>query len=158
MVAVALLSAPGEVAAHEGDPRLLIEPPTVAPGGAVRVIGEDLEPGLQVQLTVEGIEQGFAATTLVVDPAGHFTYDVALPPGLGAGVYGVKAETGGELVASDVLVVDEAAGPGIPVDRSPPWAVLVAVLLGVVGLLVVLRLRTRRGAAAPDDAGRRPGD
>ena len=142
------MAVPPAVAAHEGDPRLILEPPTVAPGGGVRVIGEDLEPGLQVRVTIESLDAGFAAADLVVDPAGHFTHEVALPPGVTSGVYGVKAEAAGDLVASDVLVVDDRAGPGIPIERPSPWLPIGALAVGVLVLLGALRLRGRRGFGA----------
>lgn len=139
---------------HESDALLELDPATVAPAGGVLITGHGLERSVSMRLTLEGTDSRVALGDLEIDAAGHFERLVALPADLGPGVYGVKVSYNGELVVSNVLVIDPAAGAGRPVDRGPPsgavLAVLATAITGLLGLRIVSARRGRRhdGSAA----------
>lgn len=90
-----------------------------------------------------------------VDLAGHIERTIRLPSDLGPGIYDVRV-VGDDLEVLGILVIDPAAGAGVPVDDGiPPLAILGFAVLAVAGLLLVLR---RTGSVPKSGAGaHRPG-
>ncbi len=142
---------------HESDPLLELDPPTVAPAGGVLVTGHGLDRSVTMRLTLEGTDRRVALADVVIDAAGHFERLVALPPDLAPGVYGVKVSAAGELVVSNVLVIDAAAGPGRPIDRGPPVVVVLGLaILGAAGVLGGWRILVARRRGSHQHPGASP--
>jgi hypothetical protein len=146
-VVVATLLMPLAASGHESDPALELDPATVAPAGGVLITGHGLDRSVTMRLTLEGTSKQVALGDVTIDAAGHFERLVSLPADLGPGVYGVKVSEAGELLVSNVLVIDAAAGPGRPVDRGPPVGLVVGLAVaGALLLLAGLRFRAARRA------------
>ena len=142
VLGVAVLAWPAAATTgHDSDPLLELDPATVAPAGGVLVTGHGLDRSVRMRLTLEGTDTRLALGDVEVDAAGHFERLVALPADVGPGVYGVKVSRGGELVVSNVLVIDLAASPGRVIDRGPPGIVVLLVLVAAaLGLLAGMRI------------------
>ena len=135
---------------HDSDPLLELDPATVAPAGGVLVTGHGLDRSVTMRLTLEGTDARVALGDVAVDAAGHFERLVALPADLGPGVYGVKVSYAGELVVSNVLVIDPVAGPGQVIDRGPPGVVaLVVVAVAALALMAGVRTFSSRRSGDP---------
>lgn len=131
--------------AHSEDALLRLDPASVAPDGGVAVTGHGLDPFTSLRLTLEGGDARVALRDVTVDLAGAFETTVLIPADVPTGVYSIRLSEDGELVLSEVLVVDVAAGRGVTVDRGfPPGVVLLGAVIAGLGLAGGLRLADRR--------------
>lgn len=142
--------------AHSEDAALRVDPPVVTPDGGVVVSGHGLDPSSSLRLTLEGGDARVALGDVRVDLAGAFEVTVLVPVDVPPGAYSIRLSEDGALVLSEVLVVDPAAGRGVPVDRGfPPGVVLFGALSVGLGLVGGLRLvgRRRRPEGEPHRSG-----
>lgn len=148
-------SAPALLAHETDDATVELQPSAVAPGGGVEVIAHGLPVGERLRLLIASTSARAALGEHEVDPAGHIERTIRLPSDLGPGIYDVRV-VGDDIEVLGILVIDPAAGPGVPVDDGLP-APIVALLtvMVAVGLLAVLR---RTGSVPKSGAGaHRPG-
>ena len=85
--AALFLFAVSTTAAHEGGPRLLLEPNRINPGGVVLVRGEDLGLDEPLQLSLVGEVGRVELAAVTTDGEGHFTVAVEVPADVSAGTY-----------------------------------------------------------------------
>lgn len=131
--------------AHSEDAVLRVDPPAVTPDGGVVVSAHGLDPSSTLRLTLEGGDARVALGDVRVDLAGAFESTVLVPADVPPGIYSLRLSEDGALVLSEVLVVDPAAGRGVPVDRGlPPGVVLVGAAVTGFGVAGALRLAGRR--------------
>ena len=143
--------------------RLVVEPTTVAPGGAVQVAGCGFKPGSRVNVALDPADTGRAVSLgrLTADGGGCINGSLTLRGNTKAGSYIVRA-TGKnpdgaayELVSDTITVTAAAtARPVVAIDadraastgpaRGAPARLVVAFGLLVLGSLVVSGLRRRR--------------
>ncbi len=109
-IPVLLFTVGGSIAfAHEGGPRLILEPDRVRPGGVLTIRVEDLPPERPVELSIAGSSGSVALASVVVNPEGHATVFVEVPADLPVGGYTVNAK------AEDV----DVAGASVTVEGAP---------------------------------------
>jgi len=107
------------VSAHEGGPRLILDPSQVNPGGVVLVRGEDLGLDEPMQLSLVGEAGHVDLVAVATDGEGHFTIAVEIPRDVATGTYAIEATlaSGGQI--RSLVRVD-----GVPVqpeqNGAPP--------------------------------------
>jgi hypothetical protein len=117
--AVVLLLGAASASAHEGGPRLILEPNPVHPGGVVLIRGEDLalDEAFKVSLVGEGGQADLAP--VMTDGEGHFTLAAEMPVETPAGTYGIQAATESGFIVTSLVRID-----GVPVqpeqEGAPP--------------------------------------
>lgn len=84
--------------AHEGAPRLAVEPDRVNPGGVLTIRLEDLPPERTVDVSIAGDSSSIPLACVETDPEGHGTFFVELPADLAAGTYTIRAHADGVTV------------------------------------------------------------
>lgn len=115
-VFVLLLTSP--VAAHEGGPRLILDPATVNPGGVVLVRGEDLALDEAMRLNLVGDVGAAELGSVTTDGEGHFTLAVDIPADTPVGTYAIQATTpSGAVIKS---LVQLAGSPVLEQGGAPP--------------------------------------
>jgi hypothetical protein len=90
-IAVLLVGGAQATRAHDGGPRLILEPQRVSPGGVVVIRGEDLgsDHELRIALIGGGTEADLA--TVTSDGQGHFTIAVQISNDAPTGGYAITA-------------------------------------------------------------------
>jgi hypothetical protein len=116
--AVTLLLAVAPTAAHEGGPRLILDPAEVNPGGVVLIRGEDLalDEAMQVSLVGDTGQADLGAVT--TDGEGHFTIAVELPADAPVGTYAIQAVSASGLTVKGLVRLQ--GSPIIDQDGAPP--------------------------------------
>jgi hypothetical protein len=114
-VFVMLIAAPAS--AHEGGPRLILDPATVNPGGVVLVRGEDLPLDELMRLTLVGDVGAAELGSATTDGEGHFTLAVDLPADAPVGTYAIQATTPSGAVIKSLV---ELAGPPVLEQGGAP--------------------------------------
>jgi hypothetical protein len=118
LAVAALFVLVASAAAHEGGPRLILEPSEVSPGGVVLVRGEDLslDEAMLVSLVGDTGRADLAAVT--TDGVGHFTVAVEIPADAPVGAYAIEAvPASGATIRSLIRL---AGSPILPDDGAPP--------------------------------------
>ena len=113
-----LLVASGATLAHDGGPRLILEPAKVNPGGVVVIRGEDLGADHELRLALIGAGTETDLATVTSDGEGHFTVAVQISTDAPRGGYAVSATTsdGGNIRAA-MVVEGSPLGGG---EGAPP--------------------------------------
>jgi hypothetical protein len=115
-VFVLLVVAP--VSAHEGGPRLILDPAKVNPGGVVLIRGEDLALDELMRLSLVGDVGAAELGTVTTDGEGHFTIAVDLPADAPVGTYAIQATTPSGAVIKSLLEL--AGSPILEQGGAPP--------------------------------------
>jgi hypothetical protein len=106
------------VLGHGGEPEVEIDPESVVAGGRVEVAGENLADVKSVELVLVGAGSRTTLGTPEVDPEGHFTTNVTIPPETAAGPYVIEADGQDGPLASAALVVEAAEGASAAATAS----------------------------------------
>ena len=116
--AVSFVLPTSPVGAHDGGPRLILEPNEVNPGGVVLIRGEDLglDEAMQVSLVGDAGRADLAAVT--TDGQGHFTVAVEIPPDVPVGTYAIQSATSTGAIIRSLVRVDGA--PIVEQGGAPP--------------------------------------
>ncbi len=103
--------------AHEGGPRLILEPNPVNPGGVVLIRGEDLalDEALRVSLVGDVGQADLGPVT--TDGQGHFTLAAAMPVDTPVGTYAIQALTESGFKVTSLVRID-----GVPVQPEQQGA------------------------------------
>jgi hypothetical protein len=146
-LAVAVLVAAGVLvtpaaSAHPGETAIDITPAEATAGDTVQVSGEGFTTGAQVDVVLLSAAGDQVLATPTVDDEGHFRVDVALPDDLTTRYYEVQA-VGADATVSELVQVAEAGGSGLAQGELVLLLASGGVLLGVAGIAVLLRRRTR---------------
>jgi hypothetical protein len=107
--------------AHEGSPRLVVEPDRVNPGGVLTIRLEDLPPERTVDVMIAAGSSSTPLASVETDPEGHGTFFVELPADLAAGGYLIRAHADGVAVQDVAVTVEGApivAGGGVGHDEG----------------------------------------
>jgi len=116
--AVFVLLTVSPATAHEGGPRLLLDPATVNPGGVVLVRGEDLPLDEELRISLVGDVGSADLGSVATDGEGHFTVAVDLPVDVPLGTYAIQATTpSGSIIKS---LVQLAGSPILEQGGAPP--------------------------------------
>jgi len=91
--AVLLLFAASSAAAHDGGPRLALEPSQVNPGGVVVVRGEDLGRDEEMEVTLVGDAGRAGLVSVTTDGQGHFSAAAQIPADVPVGTYALQVVT-----------------------------------------------------------------
>ena len=116
--AVTLLLAVSSTVAHEGGPRLILEPSQVNPGGVVLIRGDDLalDEAMQVSLVGDAGEADLGAVT--TDGEGHFTLAVEVPADAPVGTYAIQAVSASGSTVRSLVTLE--GSPIIEQEGAPP--------------------------------------
>ena len=116
--AIGFLLAVSATGAHEGGPRLILEPNRVNPGGVVLIRGEDLglDEAMQVSLVGDAGRADLVAVT--TDGQGHFTVAVTMPIEVPVGTYAIQAATASGMTIQNLVHLEGA--PIIDPGGAPP--------------------------------------
>ena len=95
----------------------ILDPPAIAVGGTVNIIGSLFGPGTTVTFFIEnpqtGARQVLGTVTADTDPDGNVEASFPLPPGFDAdGTYTISAQCPDGQIASNVLIVGQGGQPG----------------------------------------------
>lgn len=139
-----LFTSPSLALAH-GEPVISVQPPTVAAGSQITIVGTEMEPGEIFAISLEStsgvIPLGEATATGEGEEAG-FEATFTIPDGVAPGSYTIRATTEeGEEAVADLMITlpsDQAdAGPATilepsgephPLDRTKPTRQIVGAL------------------------------
>ena len=88
-----MLLAVISAAAHEGGPRLILEPNPVHPGGVVLIRGEDLGLDEAFQVSLVGDVGQADLGPVTTDGEGHFTFAAEMPVDTPVGTYAIQVVT-----------------------------------------------------------------
>src|SRR6186997_1595575 len=86
-----VLASVAPVAAHEGGPRLILEPAHVNPGGVVLIRGEDLALDEPMQVSLAGDASRVDLGQVTTDGEGHFYLSATMPADVPVGTYAIEA-------------------------------------------------------------------
>jgi hypothetical protein len=156
-----VLAVVAPVLAHSGDQsaNLQIDPNPITAGGTVTLVGSNLEPNGERQVSLAGQNLVVDFGTFKTDADGMLRADLKIPAYLPAGTYEIRA------AADEVLTVEcdvqAAAGapaaadvPEMQVEPPPRGAVEVALIASLVALSLALGMflvwRTRRPHSESD--------
>ena len=115
-VLVMLVDSPAS--AHEGGPRLILEPNEVSPGGVILIRGEDLPLDEAMQISLVGDVGAAELAAVTTDGEGHFTVAVDIPADAPVGTYAIQATTpSGSAIRS---LVQLAGSPILEQGGAPP--------------------------------------
>jgi len=109
--------------AHDGSPRVVLEPPQVSPGQVVVVRGEDLGADDELRLALIGAAERTELATVTSDGQGHFTVAVQISPDAPAGNYAIEAADSAGLSLSTPMSISGtpivvSGGDGAPVGQD----------------------------------------
>jgi hypothetical protein len=116
LMLLALALAPA-TAAHDGSPRLVLEPDRIHPGGVVVVRGEDVGADEPLRLALVGAAGRTEVATVTSDGQGHFSVAIEVTGGAPTGAYAIEATSESGSVLSSALTVEGpplVAGGGAP--------------------------------------------
>jgi hypothetical protein len=116
--AVLLLLAISSTAAHEGGPRLILDPNQVSPGGVVLIRGDDLALDEAMNLSLVGDTGQADLATVTTDGEGHFTIAVDIPADAPVGTYAIQAVSASGLTVKSLVRLE--GSPIIDQDGAPP--------------------------------------
>jgi len=116
--AICLVVVVSASAAHEGGPRLILEPNRVNPGGVVLVRGEDLGLDEAMQVSLVGDAGKADLTAVTTDGQGHFTVAVTMPTDVPVGTYAIQAVTASGMTIQNLVHLEGA--PIIDQGGAPP--------------------------------------
>jgi hypothetical protein len=135
-VAILVLWA-GVASAHDEDARVFVEPSVVAPGGGIRIDGVDFARGLELELLLDGTDADASLTAVRTDAAGGFHATIRVPTNLPPAVYAVVARSrDGDEINTNV-VLDGAAGAGVPVSVEGDVPLVIGIAFGVAILAAI---------------------
>jgi hypothetical protein len=136
----------------------ILDPPAIAIGGTVNIIGSLFGPGTTVTFFIENPETGarqvLGTVTADNDPDGNVEASFPLPPGFDVdGTYTISAQCPDGQIASNVLIVGSGGQPGttatgrqLPATGSDTPLTLARIALMLVAVGGILLLVTRRRA------------
>jgi hypothetical protein len=136
----------------------ILDPPVIAVGGTVNIIGSLFGPGTTVTFFIENPETGarqvLGTVTADDDADGNVEASFPLPPGFNQdGTYTISAQCPDGQIASNVLIVGAGGQPGttatgqqLPVTGSDTPLTLARIALMLVAVGGILLLVTRRRA------------
>jgi hypothetical protein len=109
--------------AHDGSPRLVLEPPQVSPGQVVVVRGEDLGADDEMRLALVGGAGRTELATVTSDGQGHFTVAVQISADAPAGTYSIEAANAAGLSLATPMSISgtpivAGGGDGAPVGQD----------------------------------------
>jgi uncharacterized protein YdbL (DUF1318 family) len=116
--AVTLLLAVAPVLAHEGGPRLILEPTKVNAGGVVVIRGEDLALDEAMQLGLVGDTGQADLGAVSTDGEGHFTIAVDIPADTPVGTYAIQAVSASGLTVRSLVRLE--GSPILGQEGAPP--------------------------------------
>jgi hypothetical protein len=107
--AVVVLLAVSSAVAHEGGPRLILEPNPVNPGGVVLIRGEDLALDEAFRVSLVGDVGHAELGPVTTDGEGHFTLAAEMPVDTPAGTYAIQAMTESGFTVTSLVRIDGVA-------------------------------------------------
>ena len=118
-----ILAAAPAALAHDGSPRLVLEPAQVSPGQVLVVRGDDLGADDELRLALVGGAARTELATVTSDGEGHFTVAVQISADAPAGIYTVEAANASGLSVVTPMSISGApviagAGDGAPVGQD----------------------------------------
>jgi len=138
------LAVPLAALAHGGgtEPTVVLEPTQVTAGGAVTIVGENMEPTSDREILLVGQKLIVQFGTVKTDADGMFTLQVTVPSHLPGGIYQVQA-IGDETISTNLEVIGAAGMPSVAPaaqEVAKPRkleGIGMILLIGVIGLLVL---------------------
>jgi hypothetical protein len=125
---------PGSAAAHDGEPAVDVLPNRAQPGDAVRLVGDDLQPGEILELRLLTADGELELGTSEVTAEGHVDTTFTVPS-LGPRIYELRVTSGAGLAISTYLTIP---GSDDLAPDPPVGGLLSAIVLGIAGLAVLI--------------------
>lgn len=150
-VGVAVLAIT-DVAAHGGEPSIVIVPGRVTVGGTAMLFADELDATAEVAVELVTPDGPLVVTRARTDDAGHLSIQVQLPAHLGPRYYEVRVRVAtGQVVTSSLEVV----ATGTSDEMSEPTWIVPAALGGLLVATSAAVVAALRGREHRQEGGRR---
>lgn len=125
---------PATAAGHDGEPAVDVLPNRAQPGDAVRLVGDDLQPGEMLELRLLTADGELELGRSEVTSEGHVDTTFTVPS-LDPRIYELRVTDAAGLAISTYLTIP---GPDDLAPEPPAGGFLPAIVLGIVGLAVLV--------------------
>lgn len=144
---------PSTAAGHDGEPAVDVLPNRAQPGDAVRLVGDDLQPGAMLELRLLTADGELELGSSEVTSEGHVDTTFTVPS-LDARIYELRVTDAAGLAISTYLTIP---GSDDLAPDPPAGGFLPAIVLGIVGLAVLVVALTGTSGRRRQVRGRRRG-